>query len=71
MATDAEIYGGVKILKGPPQPVDLPLKGVGVFREEGKLRFFVLSRFNDSDTTLRTPVSFKNAWRLFLNVIWG
>ena len=68
MVSDGEIHGHVKILKGPPQPVVLPSKGVGVFVEEGKMRFFVLSRFNESDTTLRSPVSFRNAWRLFWNV---
>jgi hypothetical protein len=68
MATEAEIHGSVKILKGPPEPVVLPSKGVGVFMEGGKLRFYVLSRFNESDTTVRTPVSFRNAWRLFWNL---
>lgn len=70
MPTEAEIYGHVKILKGPPEPVVLPSKGVGVFVENGKIRFFVLSRFNESDTTVRTPVSVKNAWRLFWNLLW-
>ena len=59
----------VHILTGPPIPTILPAKGVGVFIEEGRLAFFVLSRFNSSDTTVRTPVSFKNALRLFWNLI--
>ena len=63
-----EQLGAVKILKGPPIPVVLPSKGVGLFAEEGKIRFYVLSRFNESDTTVRTPVSFRSAARLFWNV---
>ena len=64
MTLEAEIYGSVKILKGPPVPVVLPAKGIGFFFEDGKAQFYVLSQFNNSDTTLRTPVSFKNAMKM-------
>lgn len=59
----------VRILKGPPIPALLPSKGVGVFAEGRKLRWFTLSQFNNSDTTMRTPVSFKNAAKLFWNLL--
>ena len=71
MATEAEIHGGVKILKGPPVPSVLPAKGVGFFMEGEGLRFFALSKFNNSDTVVRTPISFKSAAKLFFNLFGG
>lgn len=59
---------GVTILEGPPIPAILPAKGVGVFKEEGRIKFYVLSQFNNSDTTIRTPVTFKNAVKLLWNL---
>ena len=58
----------VRILKGPPVPSVLPPKGIGFFFENGKVKFYMLSQFNNSDTTIRTPVSFKNAMRMLWNL---
>ncbi len=65
---DIEEGGTVKILKGPPVPSILPEKGLGFFFEGGKTRFYVLSKFNNSDTILRMPVSFKDAMRVLWNM---
>ena len=59
------------IRKGPPVPSILPAKGVGIFREGDGLKFFTLSKFNTSDTVVRTPVTFKNAAKLFFNLFSG
>lgn len=67
--TEDEIHGSIKILKGPPEPAVLPEKGVGIFREDKRLQFYVLSKFNNSDTTVRTPVTLGNAFKLFWNLL--
>ena len=64
----SELETGYRLLKGPPVPTLLPQKGIGFFFEGGKARFYVLSKFNNSDTTLRTPVTFKNAMKLLWNI---
>lgn len=69
--TESETIDGVKILKGPPVPSVLPAKGVGLFVESKKLQWFVLSQFNNSDTVVRTPVSFFNALKFFRNCLRG
>lgn len=67
----SELETGYKILKGPPVPSLLPEKGLGVFLEEGHIHFFVMARFNASDTVVRTPISAKNGLRLLWNIVRG
>lgn len=66
--TEDEIHGGVKVLKGDSVPTVLPAKGVGVFKDADGFKFFTLAQYNASDTIIRTPVTFKNAVKLFFNL---
>lgn len=61
----------VVILTGPPIPTLLPSKGVGFFMEGNGLKFFSLSKFGNSDTVVRTPITFKNAAKMFFNLFGG